>query len=36
MTFILNATWEYIDLDDDEFIKILSDITEKMSSYEQL
>ncbi len=36
MTFILNATWKYVDLYDNEFIKILSNITEKMSSYEQL
>ncbi len=32
MTFILNATWKYINLDDDEFIKILNNITEKTSS----
>ncbi len=36
MILILNATWKYIDLYDDEFIKILSDITEKTSSYKQL
>ncbi len=36
MIFILNVTWEYVDLYDDEFIKILSDITEKMLSHEQL
>ena len=36
MIFILNITWKYIDLYDDEFIKILSDITEKTSSHEQL
>jgi hypothetical protein len=33
MILISNATWEYINLYDDEFIKILSDITEKMSSH---
>ncbi len=36
MILILNATWEYINLYDDEFIKILSDITEKTSSHKQL
>ncbi len=36
MIFVLNATWEYIDLYNDEFIKILSDITEKTSSHKQL
>ncbi len=36
MILILNTIWEYINLDDDEFIKILSDIIEKTSSYKQL
>jgi hypothetical protein len=36
MILISNATSEYIDLDNDEFIKILSNITEKTSSHKQL